>query len=203
MGKDMSSVDAPFGVAPYGPILRAQMYAVNTAPTINIFTQEPVQHGGTMVATPIGYLPIIEDGAAPTSGTHLLGTVLACFDETLQPVKYIAAADAGNGTIAGYVLVADHPDQIFMAQEDGDTNAIDLAECGQNADLIWTVGGSTTTGLSGVEIDSTSAATTAALQIRLIRPHEDDTPADDTNCHARWLFTINEHFYNSTDSAGI
>jgi hypothetical protein len=94
---------------------------------------------------------------------------------------------------------------MFIAQEDGDTNAIDLAECGQNADIICPTlcAGDSNTGISKQEIDSTSAATTAALQLRLVKPHEDDTPADDTNANARWIVTINEHFFNSTDSAGV
>jgi hypothetical protein len=110
MGRDLSAVNAAFGFQPYDKILRANLYAINTAPTINIMHYDLVQHGGTGVATPIGYYPIIEDGSVPDSDTHLLGSVLAIYDHNMAPVSYIAPAAAGNGTIAGYVLVADHPD---------------------------------------------------------------------------------------------
>ena len=205
MGIDFASIDAAFGFQPYGNVLRSNLYAVNTAPTIYIMHNDIVVHGGTGVSTPIGYLPIIEDGSVPDSDTHILGSVLAVFDENMMPAKYIAPATAGNGTIAGYVLVADHPDQLFIAQEDGEANAIDLAEMGNNIDLIANTlcEGDTDTGLSTMELDSSSAATTAALQFRLIKPHEDDTPADDTNHYARWIVAVNEHFFNSTDSAGV
>lgn len=205
MGRDFSSIDAAFGFQPYENVLRAQLYAVATAPTINIFHNDIVVHGGTGVSTPIGYLPIIEDGSVPDSDTHILGTVLAVFDHQMYPTKYIAPATVGNGTIAGYVLVADHPDQLFIAQEDGETNAIDLAEMGNNIDLIagTLCAGNTNTGIGKMELDSNTAATTAALQFRLIKPFEDDTPADDTNHYARWVVAVNEHFFNSTDSAGI
>jgi hypothetical protein len=205
MGIDFSSIDAAFGFQPYGNVLRANLYAVNTAPTINIFHYDIVRHGGTGVATPIGVLPIIEDGAVPDTGTHILGTVLEVFDHTMLPVKYLAATAAGNGTIAGYVLVADHPDQMLIAQEDGNANAIDLAEIGQNIDLIAGTlsAGNTNTGIGMMELDSNTAATSAALQFRIVKPHEDDTPDVDATPNSRWIVTINEHFFNSTDSAGI
>lgn len=205
MGIDMASKDAAFGFQPYGNVLRATLYAVITAPTIYVFHNDIVVHGGTIVSTPIGYLPAIEDGSVPDSDTHILGSVLEVFDEDMMPLAYISPSRAGNGTIAGYVLVADHPDQLFIAQEDGEANAIDLAEAGQNIDLIagTLCLGDTNTGVSLMELDSDSAATTAALQFRLIKPHEDDTPADDTNHYARWIVAVNEHFFNSTDSSGI
>ena len=205
MGRDLSAVDAAFGFQPYDKVLRANLYAVATAPTINIMHYDLVVHGGTGVATPIGYLPIIEDGSVPDSDTHILGSVLAVYDENMFPISYIAPARVGNGTIAGYVLVADHPDQMYIAQEDGVTNAIDLAEIGQNCDTIagTLCAGDTNTGMSLMKLDSNTAATTAALQMRLVKPFEDDTPDVDATPYSRWICTINEHFFNSTDSAGI
>lgn len=200
MGRDFSSVDAAFGFQPYDSVLRSNLYAVATAPTINIYHNDIVVHGGTGVSTPIGYLPIIEGGSVPDSDAQILGTVIGIFDEDMVPVKYIAAAEAGNSTIAGYVLVADHPDQMFIAQEDGEANAIDLAEMGNNIDLIAPTlcAGNSNTGIGKMELDSSSAATTEALQFRLIKPFEDDTPADDTNHYARWIVIANEHFYRAT-----
>ena len=205
MGRDLSAVDAAFGFQPYDKVLRANLYAVATAPTINIMHYDLVVHGGTGVATPIGYLPIIEDGSVPDSDTHILGSVLAVYDENMFPISYIAPARVGNGTLAGYVLVADHPDQMYIAQEDGVTNAIDLAEIGQNCDTIagTLCAGDTNTGMSLMKLDSNTAATTAALQMRLVKPFEDDTPDVDATPYSRWICTINEHFFNSTDSAGI
>jgi len=202
MGKDFSSVDAAFGFAPYNNVLRANLYAVATAPTINVAVNDLVAHGSTMVSTPTGYLPIIEDGSVPDSTAQLLGSVIGCYDEDMAPLQYIAAGRVGNSTIAGYVMVADHPDQLFIAQEDGDSNAIDLAEAGMNADIICATlcAPNTDTGISTQEIDSTSAANTEALQVRLLWPHEDDTPADDTNHYARWVVRINEHFYAATQA---
>lgn len=204
MGKDFASTDAAFGFQPYGPILRAELYAVATAPTINVMQFDIVVHGGTMVSTPLGYLPIIEDGAVPDGNPNMLGSVLACFDENYEPALYIAAEEVGNSTIAGYVLVANHPQQLYIAQEDGTTNAIDLADCGQNANIVsgTLCAGNTSTGIGKQEIASDTVSATAALNVRVLRPHEDDTPADDTNCYCRWICMINEHFH-VTAGAGI
>ncbi|MCP4585329.1 hypothetical protein [Pseudoalteromonas sp.] len=200
MGKDMASSDAPFGFIPYGEVLRARTYAVNTAPTVAIAVGDLVVAGGAVVATPaMGRLMDIEDSAYPASTAPFLGAILAVFDENMFPVAYLAASEAGNGTIAGYVLVADHPYQQFLAQEDGVANAIDLDEGGQNADVIGTHTPTAANNYHGkMEIDSSSAGTGAALAVKLVAPHMDDTPADDSNPNARWICQINEHYYGST-----
>lgn len=200
MGMDMASKDRRMGFQPYGELLRQTLYAVQTAPTINVYHGDIVRHGGTALATSFGTLPIIEDGSVPDgagNGPYLLGSVTAIFDENMDPVQYIAAAEAGDSTVAGYVMVADHPDQRFLAQEDGEGNAIDLNEVGLNADIISVAlcAGDSNTGISRQEIDSSSAATTAALDLRLHYPHPDDTVADDTDHYARWIVSINAHYY--------
>lgn len=195
----MSNIDRPFGFQPYGPVLRAQLYAVNTAPTINVYHNDLVRAGGSFVSTPSGYLLMIEDGSVPDGEANILGSVLAVFDEKFDPVSYIAAGETGNGTIAGYVMVADHPDQLFIAQEDADSNAIDLAEGGMNADIVSVAlcAGDTTTGISKQEIDSSSAAVTAALNVKLLHPHFADTPAVDSDVGCRYVVLINEHHYKA------
>ena len=202
MGKDMSSVDSPMGFQVFGPCLRQRLYAVQTAPTINVFHNDLVLHGGTAVATSYGTLPIIEDGAVPdgvADTQKILGVVTSIFDENMLPVNYIAATEAGDSTVAGYVMVADHPDQLFLAQEDGTTNAIDLVDIGQNADVVSATlcAGDTDTGISTQEIASDTVGATAALDVKLHYPHPDDTVGDDTNCHCRWVCSINTHFYDS------
>lgn len=201
MGKDMASQDMPAGFQVYGECLRERLYAVLTAPTINVSHGDIVMHGGTAVATKWGTLPVIEDGAVPDGVANtqkLLGSVTAVFDENMDPTSYLAPAAAGDGTVAGFVLVADHPDQLFIGQEDGTTAAIDLADVGQNADIqsATLCAPNTNTGQSTQEIASDTVAATAALDLKLEFPHPDDTVGNDTNCHARWIVSINTHFYD-------
>jgi len=96
-------------------------------------------------------------------------------------------------------MIADHPDQLFLAQEDGATNAIDLNEGSMNANILsGTLQATGSTYRSTQQIDSDTAANTAALNVKLIRPHENDIPADDDNPYCRWVCTLNEHFYGDT-----
>ena len=202
MGKDMASTDAPFGFAVYGECLRERLYAVQTEPVIGFYVGDCVMHGGTALATAFGTLPILEDGAVVDGVANtqkLVGVVTACFDEHMDPVKYIAATEAGDGTVAGFVLVADHPDQLFLVQEDGGGNAIDLSEVGFNIDILSATNneGNANTGLSTQQIDSTTAGANEELDVKLHFPHPDDTVGNDTNCYARWIVSINTHFYDS------
>jgi len=202
MAKDMSSVDNPMGFQVWGECLRQRLYAVTTAPTINVYHGDVVMHGGAALSTAFGTMVIIEDGAVPDGVANtqkLLGAVTAIFNEDMDPVKYIAVDEAGDTTVAGYVMVADHPDQQFVAQEDGTTAAIDLADVGQNADIVSVAlcAGSTNTGISTQEIASDTVAATAALDVQLHYPHPDDTVGNDTDCHARWICSINTHFFDS------
>ena len=190
--------DNAFGFAVWDELIRANLYAVVTAPTIGIYHNDVVVHGGAHIITKAGGpLAIIEDGAVPDGNPAILGAVLSVFDENMDPIKNIIPARVGDGTVAGFVLVADSPDQLFVAQEDSAVNAITLAEGGQNANIISAAlcAGNTVTGISTQEIDSDSAGTAAALQVKLVRPHPKDTPAAD---YCRYIVQLNEHYYGDT-----
>ena len=208
----MANTDWAFGFQPYGEVLRARYYAVITAPTINVFVGDAVVAGGVNTLTPkMGYLQAIEDSAVPDGNPGILGAVLACFDEKCDPISYIAAGRVGNSVIAGYVLVADHPDQQFVAREDFGVNAITLAEGSMNCDIVSVAlcAGNTKTGISTQMLDSNTAADIAALQVKLISPHPNDTAlvADDTpgatgDEGARYICQFNQIYYGDV-TAGI
>ena len=200
----MANTDWAFGFMPWQNVLRAQLYSVVTAPTINVMLGDMVRSGALWTTTPHGYYLSIEDSAVPDGKRNLIGAVLACFDEDMNPVKYIAALEAGNAVIAGYILVADHPHQLFVAREDFGGNAIDLAEGGHVADLVSVAicAGNTKTGRSRQMIDSDTQAT-ASKQLQLLYPHPndsalvaDDTPGDTADEGCRYIVQINEHLYS-------
>lgn len=89
------------------------------------------------------------------------------------------------------VYVADSPDLVFEIQADG---AVAAASMGLNAVLIATHSGSTTTGLSGIELDTTSdvPAADASNQLIILRAanREDN---DTTIAHAKVEVLINCH----------
>lgn len=60
-----------------------------------------------------------------------------------------------------------HPLDIYRIQADDDTETLTVASIGCNADIV--VGsGSTTTGMSAMELDSNTAAATAGLQLNIV-----------------------------------
>ena len=199
MGVNMAAYDAPFGLIPYGPVLRVQRYAVATATVVNWSVGDVATAGGAIVSTPKGYLMTVDMAANMDGTAGILGAVVAIEDEDGAPLQYMAATRAGNGTIAGYLMIADSPDQLFLAQEDGATNAITAIEGSQNANLISeTIQATGTMYRSTMQIDSDSAGAAAALNVKLIRPHEDDIPHVDASPYCRWIVQINEHFYGDT-----
>ena len=83
-----------------------------------------------------------------------------------------------------------HPatdDLYLQAQEDSVGGSIAAASAGLNVNFI--VGTGSSVSGSGMEIDSSTVATTATLPLKLIRPANDTGNALGTNC--KWLCKIN------------
>ena len=192
---DMATIDAAFGLIPYGEMKGAHMYSVITATTYGLYHGDLVEYDGQTLVTPhMGNLreAILEATGAAGS---ILGAVIGCFDEDMKPCLYIAAGEVGNSTIAGYVLVADHPDQEFLIQEDGDTSSIIAADIGLNVEAIDTTAGSNTTGRSGMELDSTSKATTISHALKILGVHPEDTMSTGAaaGTYCRFIVKVNSH----------
>ena len=81
---------------------------------------------------------------------------------------------------------------IFEIQADA---AFPIADLLGNFDIVYTAAGSTTTGLSGAELDVTTGATTAGLPIKAIDisrdPENSDVGSDATNV----LVVIQNHIF--------
>ncbi len=179
----MANPNINFGFAIWEQLLRARTYAVNTAPTINICMQDIVAADTTTILSPkLGAGIMVYDAAVlgdtPGDEFLILGSVLGCYNEKMDPVMYIPATTVGDGTVAGYVLIADHPDQTFVVNA---SSALALADL----DLNYAITGSalyapvsTSTGISNQSIYATNAAVTATIPIRLYRQaYIDDTYA--------------------------
>jgi hypothetical protein len=111
-----------------------------------------------------GYtLPLVNQSAAST--VTAVGVVVG-----------FEAANVNNptllyrvGSTQRVVYVCDDPFMIHEAQEDGDTTPIALNDMTGNINII--VGaGNTTTGLSGMQLDSSTVLDTSTLPLKLIRP---------------------------------
>jgi len=92
--------------------------------------------------------------------------------------------------------VIDDPNQLFLVQCDAGFVA---ANVGNNADVVGT-GGSTTTGISTMELSSSTLATTAALNLKVVGLYNDVN--NDFGTNAVVVVKINEHVYGSAGVAG-
>jgi hypothetical protein len=196
----MANTNAPRGARPVryldgGPYDGKVNYYLMTGATGDTFVGDFVIAGGTAGAagTVVNGVPCdgMQTVAPATAGaTNIVGVVVGFLpDQTNLERKYRATS---TNRIA---LVADHPDLIFEIQEDAVGAATALADVGENADIV--VGsGSTTTGLSGMQLDS-STHTAATAQLRILRfvPRPDNEVA---SANAKLEVVINEHAYKTT-----
>ena len=133
----------------------------------------------------IGTLPEINKATAG-DGNRITGAIVAFAALPTDLTKQYNAASTQR-----VAWVCDDPDIVFEIQADG---AIPAASVGLNAVLIYTHGGSTATGLSGVELDTTSDAPDAdasnqLLILRAVNREDNDT----TLIWAKVEVLINQH----------
>jgi hypothetical protein len=110
-------------------------------------------------------------------------------------VEQAAASDALLGVALNYaatgadVLVADHPDQLFMIQADDST--IDAqTDIGLNYD-ITVASANTTYKRSGMELDASTQATLATLPLKLMKIVA--APNNALGDHTKCVVRINNH----------
>lgn len=95
-----------------------------------------------------------------------------------------------------------HPLDVYRIQCDDDTETIAVSDIGCNADIV--VGsGNTTTGMSGMELDSNTTAATAGLQVRVVGFV--DKPSNQIGVSKQdVLVTINQsQTFNDAGTAGV
>jgi len=103
---------------------------------------------------------------------------------------YPGSVNITSGKIIADVI--DDPSQLFLIQADED---IVQADIGKNADIVGT-GGSTTTGVSTMELDSSTIADTAALNLKIVGLY--NVPGNALGDFAVVVVKINEHLYGSS-----
>lgn len=179
--------------APYNG--QATLYCTTTADGVALFVGDLVKLAGTADAN--GVRGVAQAEASDACVGVVVGIVPSM--TALDTPQYRAASTAR------YVLVADDPNIIFEAQEDGATDPLEMVDAGLNVNFV--VGaGSTTTGASGMQIDSNTEDTTATLPLKLIEPVQrpDNELVATGQANTRWLVKINNHQLGShTGTAGV
>ena len=151
-----------------------------------------------MQTKPLAYVRLVTFLALVA--TAAVGVFNGCFytdPTTGKPTfsnYYPGSVNITQGKITADVL--DDPNQMFLIQNDGTSAATNY---GLNADIVIGTG-STTTGVSANELDTSSIATTAALNLKIIGLW--DVPNNAVGANAVVVVKINEHLYGSAGVAG-
>ena len=186
----MANVDKAFGLRPLGNLSATgaqKQYGYEIADS-----QAGAIYQGDLVTIVDGYVVKF----VPATHAAALGVFNGCFyidPTTGKPTwknYYPGSVNITEGEIVADVL--DDPSQLFIIQADED---IEKADIGKNADVIGT-GGSTTTGVSSMELDSSTIADTAALNLKIVGLW--NVPGNAFGDFAVVVVKINEHLYGST-----
>ena len=186
----MANVDKAFGLRPLGNLSATgaqKQYGYEIEDN-----QAGAIYQGDLVTIVGGYVVKF----APGTHAAALGVFNGCnyIDPTTgKPVwknYYPGSVNITQGIIQADVI--DDPNQLFIIQADED---IVKADIGKNADVVGT-GGSTTTGVSSMELDSSTIADTAALNLKIVGLW--NAPGNEFGDFAVVVVKINEHLYGST-----
>ena len=190
----MANIDKAFGLRPIGNLSATgaqKQYGYQIADN-----QAGTIFQGDLVVLTGGFISRF----LPASHTAAVGVFNGCnYNDptTGKPTFsnfYPGSVNITSGQISADVL--DDPNQLFLIQCDAGFVAADV---GKNADVIGT-GGSTTNGISTMELNSATLATTAALNLKVVGLYNDVNNEFGTN--AVVVVKINEHVYGSTGVAG-
>lgn len=173
--------------------------------------------GSYLVPSSDGTALFIGDLVQGVAGAGTAGTIVAGQDvEGMQCVKQGTASSINIGVVVGFLpdpsaglnvnnlyrlastnriaLVSDDPDTIYECQEDGIGGAMTYANAGNNVSPVVNAG-TTTTAMSGMLIDSSTAATTNTLTLRLMGLAKRSGNA--SGLSAKWLCMLNSAQYNN------
>ena len=190
----MANIDKAFGLRPIGNLSGTgaqKQYGYEIADN-----QAGAIYQGDLVTVFDGYLVKF----APASHTAAVGVFNGCqyIDPTTGKPTFKNFYPGSVNITAGSIIadVIDDPSQLFLVQADDD---IVQADIGKNADVTGT-GGSTTNGVSAMELDSSTVANTAALNLKIVGLW--NTPGNALGTNAVVVVKINEHMYGSAGVAG-
>lgn len=191
----MANVDRPNGMvpvkyasgAPYNGAFNT--YLVQAADATAIYLGDIVDLDGDAGGAGETVYGVDVEGMASVTKAAVAGPILGVVvgfspDQDNLTKRYRAASEAR------LVYVADDPSLLFEVQEVSGGTALTSAAVGLNTNLVGT-GGSTTTGISSMEVDNATEATTNTLAVRLVGLSK--RPDNSFGEHAKWLVMINDH----------
>ena len=192
----MANNDSPFGFRPLQSLGsgdytgKTTKYVHASGDSVALFIGDPVKFAGGVDTD--GKTPTVE--AASTASDVYAGVVVRVqFSADALTTTYCVASTRRE------VFVMTDPDAEYLVQEDSDAGYIAAADVGYNVQAIAGTG-DTNTGLSGYEIDSSTAATTNTHGWRILRMWED--PDNTVGNYCKWVVKCNRSAF-ANQIAGV
>jgi len=183
----MANQDQPHGLTPIGTLSGADYHgkmrrvAFAAGDSVAAYVGDLVKLTGTADAS--GKIPVVAQSAA---GDASIGVLVSLdFDASDESSLMTPLTRAASTARTGQVLFGQ--DVLYKMQEDSDSNAIEITEAGLNCNVIVAAGNDITG--SAMELDSTSAAGTNTLNMRL--HHVWDGLDNVLGDNAEWVVSIN------------
>ena len=197
----MANVNKAFGLRPLGKVGSNYNSDGNTQYSIASGTTDAIFQGDTVTfnvsaGASTGFIIKATPGAA-----NILGVFIGCeyTDPTTSKTTFKNYYPGGVAASDIVDFIVDDPYAQFLVQASG---VAGVTAIGRNADLVQTVAGNTTTGVSGLELSTGTLAAASALNVKVIGVTTDPSNSDLTAAYADLIVTINEHLYKAP-TAGV
>lgn len=161
----MANSDKPFGLRPYSTlngspyIGTVRTYFVPATDTTAIYVGDPVKlAGGEGTLYP-------DDLALPTATKADSTDVVIGVCVGVKPLPDALSTQYRPASTAQYIMVDVDPQTVYLVQ--GDSQTWDATDPGNNANFTASTG-VTTTGVSNLVVDQSTAATTATLDFQIL-----------------------------------
>jgi hypothetical protein len=190
----MANNNAPYGLKPVGmngEPWYGQGRMVNFLSSYGsaVYLGDPVVPTGATDAFGVPVVTLATAGASNTIAGAFLGN---CNGPAGSGVTLLQSSSIYRvASVASYAFITDDPNQLFSIQEDSNGGAIAAANAGYaNGNLVAGSGGSTSTGLSSWQLQSSSVgASNSTYQVRVIGL--DRGPDNAIGNYARWIVRLN------------
>lgn len=165
----------------------ANLYFVASSLATGVFIGDPMIPTGTSDANGVPGVTLATAG----SGNYTIGPMVSIANggEPIVPITrdlpIYRPASTGQ-----YIMIADDPNLMFKIQEDSVSGNVSVNDSMANANLVAGTG-STATGYSGWQLQSSSVGTGNTIQLRILQLlREADNAA---GASAKWMVKINLH----------
>lgn len=186
--------------SPYNGQVNRYMISASDGTVTNVGDLVQLSTDAALVDTAgFGVYPAIKRLASGTAAP-VLGAIVG-FEVDYSNLNTGSYRAASTRRIA---LVADAPDLIFAAPQDGTGGVIAAASVGLNCEVALGSGNSTAPYASNMVVDSSQVATTATLPIQIVAVSAaPDNDVTSTSRPAEVLVRINTHAYGAAGIAGV